>query len=184
MPRTRRDSGDYMNSPGGPEAARCPALSARDHAVLDRDSLADHAVAGTSSGELTPGSHSSAKRTQATSMSAFTTECGNDRLDDGQACERAVAAAEQRIASVLADPVIRDLFGIGLTLEGAWPHVTEAGQPRLTAAIDGIDQVIRTIRDVVFALAPRPTASSEGTAGVGDTPGRRARADRGIDDRP
>ncbi|HLJ99228.1 MAG TPA: hypothetical protein VKU39_04900, partial [Streptosporangiaceae bacterium] len=53
--------------------------------------------------------------------------------------ERAVAADEQRIAIELVDTVIRDLFGVGLTLQGALPHVSGPAEQRLTTAIDGID---------------------------------------------
>ena len=183
--RTRYD-GARMNTQGRVDPPPSSAIATRStggRAALDLDPIARLSAAVTSSAGLTPGLHSSGRPTRAASVTAFTADCDNDRVDDGQACERAVAAAEQRIGSALAGEVIRDLFGIGLTLEGTWPHVTEAGQPRLTAAIDGIDQVIRTIRDVVFALAPR-TASSEGTAGAGDMRGQPARADRGVDDRP
>jgi len=69
--------------------------------------------------------------------------------------ERAVAADEQRIAIELADTVIRDLFGVGLTLSSVLPHVTRLGEQPLNAAIDDIDRIIRTIRDVVFALEAR-----------------------------
>ena len=73
--------------------------------------------------------------------------------------ERAVAADEQRIAMELVDTVIRDLFGVALTLETARPHVTALGERPLTAAIESIDGIIRTIRNVVFALAPRAPAN-------------------------
>jgi signal transduction histidine kinase len=66
--------------------------------------------------------------------------------------ERAVAANEERIAIELVDTVIRDLFGVGLTLQGALQHVAGPGERPLTAAIDEIDRIIRTIRNVVFAL--------------------------------
>ena len=67
--------------------------------------------------------------------------------------EQAVAADEQRIGIELVDTVIRDLFGVGLTLHSALPHVSGLAEERLNAAIDGIDGVILTIRDVVFGLA-------------------------------
>ena len=68
--------------------------------------------------------------------------------------ERAVAADEQRIAIELVDTVIRDLFGVGLTLHGALPQISGPAKQPVTAAIDGIDRIIRRIRDVVFDLAP------------------------------
>jgi len=69
--------------------------------------------------------------------------------------EQAVAADEQRIAIELVDTVIRELFGVGLTLQGALPHLSGPAERPVSAAIDGIDRVIRTIRNVVFALVPR-----------------------------
>lgn len=69
------------------------------------------------------------------------------------ATEQAVAADQRRIAIGLVDPVIRDLFGVGLTLQSAVPLVGGPAQQRVNAAIDGIDRIIRTIRDVVFDLA-------------------------------
>lgn len=73
--------------------------------------------------------------------------------------ERAVAADEQRIAMELVDTVIRDLFGVALTLETARPHVAALGERPLTTAIESIDGIIRTIRNVVFALAPGTPAN-------------------------
>jgi signal transduction histidine kinase len=67
--------------------------------------------------------------------------------------EQAVAADEQRIGIELVDTVIRDLFGVGLTLQSALPHVSGLAEERLNAAIDGIDRIILTIRAVVFDLA-------------------------------
>lgn len=67
--------------------------------------------------------------------------------------EQAVAADEQRIGIALVDTVIRDLFGVGLTLHSALPHVSGLAEERLEAAIDGIDRIIVTIRAVVFDLA-------------------------------
>jgi signal transduction histidine kinase len=68
--------------------------------------------------------------------------------------ELAVAADQQRIAIELADTVIRDLFVIGLTLQGTLPMVSGAAEQRVAGAVDGIDRIVRTIRDVVFAMAP------------------------------
>lgn len=68
--------------------------------------------------------------------------------------EQAVAADEQRIAMELVDTVIRDLYGVGLTLQSALPHISGPAEERVTAAVDGIDRVIRTIRTVIFNLAP------------------------------
>lgn len=68
--------------------------------------------------------------------------------------ELAVEADEQRIAIALVDTVIRDLFDVGITLYGALPQVQGPAERTVQTAIDDIDRVIRTIREVVFALKP------------------------------
>lgn len=72
--------------------------------------------------------------------------------------ELAVEADEQRIAIELVDTVIRDLFDVAITLYGALPHMQGPAERTVRTAIDDIDRVIRTIREVVFALKP-PTVS-------------------------
>ena len=74
----------------------------------------------------------------------------------------AVAADEQRIGSELVDTVIRDLFGIGLTLHSALPHVSGLAEERLTTAIDGIDRIIVSVRAVVFDLTPTDRKGLDG----------------------
>jgi hypothetical protein len=64
------------------------------------------------------------------------------------------AAGDQSAAIELADTVIRELFGIGLVLQGRLPQVSGPDEQRLTAAVEGIDRVVRTIRDAVFAWGP------------------------------
>ena len=67
--------------------------------------------------------------------------------------EQAVAADEERIAIELVDTVIRDLFGVGLILESAMPHLGGPAVQPVRSAIVGIDRIIQTIRGVVFDLA-------------------------------
>jgi hypothetical protein len=72
----------------------------------------------------------------------------------------AVADAEERIALELADTMICQLFGVGLSLESALPHVDGAAREPLLRAVDSIDQIIRGIRDVVFALGSKETETT------------------------
>jgi signal transduction histidine kinase len=74
--------------------------------------------------------------------------------------EQAVRADEHRIAMELVDTVIRDLFGVGLTLQRALAQVNGPAAQPVTDAIDGIDRVIRSIRDVVFGLSQPPATGS------------------------
>ena len=96
--------------------------------------------------------------------------------------EQAVAADEQRIAIELVDTVIRELFGVGLTLQGALPHLSGPAERPVSAAIDGIDRVIRTIRNVVFALVPAHRRSRCPMATRASS--RRRRVPAAFDDRP
>ena len=88
--------------------------------------------------------------------------------------EQAVAADEQRIAIELADTVIRDLFGVGLTLHSALPHISGPAEHRVASAIDSIDGIIRTIRTVIFDLAPAELIGVDRSAPpAGDSPRER-----------
>ena len=81
--------------------------------------------------------------------------------DDEAVAAMAVSADEQRIAVELVDTVIRDLFGVGLTLHRALGQASVWAAEPVTEAIDGIDRVIRSIRDVVFGLS-RPASPIDG----------------------
>jgi hypothetical protein len=76
-----------------------------------------------------------------------------------------------RRAPVIAN---RDIERAVAALQGALPHVSGPAEQRLTAAIDGIDGIIRTIRDVVFELGQG--TPPETTSGSGDSPSRPAEA--------
>ncbi len=65
----------------------------------------------------------------------------------------AINSDQLRIAEELADTVIRDLFGVGLTLQQALGHVSGSAAEPLVEAIDGLDRIIRSVRDVVFDLS-------------------------------
>ncbi|HTJ36118.1 MAG TPA: GAF domain-containing protein [Dactylosporangium sp.] len=62
----------------------------------------------------------------------------------------------QRIAADLQETLIRDLFGLGLSLQGtasriASPEVRDS----LMAGVDELDRIIRAVRTAVFAMEPR-----------------------------
>ena len=65
---------------------------------------------------------------------------------------QAVQADEERIALDLVDTVIRDLYLVGLRLASASQRDGEPQQPCVVEALEGIDQVIQSIRGVVFNL--------------------------------
>lgn len=104
-------------------------------------------------------------RTSTLGMSHAATGCAAEAFIMNPDVERAVAADEQRIAIELVGTVIRDLFGVGLTLSSVLPHVARPGEQPLNTAIDDIDRIIRSIRDVVFALETRtPPPTTSGSA--------------------
>jgi signal transduction histidine kinase len=65
-----------------------------------------------------------------------------------------VVEEDSRIATGLADTVIRDLFAAGLRMQGLLPRAGEEVQDELSAVVADLDRVIREIRDVVFGLDP------------------------------
>lgn len=70
----------------------------------------------------------------------------------GMTANAAWHADRERVALYLVETVIRDLYGVELRLIGASQRVSEPGQRCVSDALDGIDQVIQTIRRVVFDL--------------------------------
>jgi GAF domain-containing protein len=70
----------------------------------------------------------------------------------------------RRIAQDLQETVIRELFGLGLDLQGiaarsSNPEVTTL----LTKNVDRLDRIIRDVRAAVFALQPGPDVGTNGT---------------------
>jgi signal transduction histidine kinase len=68
----------------------------------------------------------------------------------------AVLEDRERIAKELHDGVVQSLFAVGMSLQAA---EAVAGQdaaltPRLTAAVEDIDRVIRDLRNYIFGLRP------------------------------
>ena len=70
-------------------------------------------------------------------------------------------ADEERIARDLHDNVIQQLFAVGLSLQAVQNVARGVVSERLSAAIDVIDEVIREIRNTIFA-ANRPRSTSVG----------------------
>ena len=66
-----------------------------------------------------------------------------------------VVEEDSRIATGLADTVIRDLFAAGMRMQGLMPRAGDEVQDDLTEVVADLDRIIREIRDVVFGLDPR-----------------------------
>lgn len=81
---------------------------------------------------------------------------GTDRRKTLEArTSEAVASEEVRIAQGLLDTVIGGLFRAGLTLHGTLEMSAPAAQERIHSAIDQIDAVIRSMRQVIFEVGAR-----------------------------
>ncbi|WP_327002829.1 GAF domain-containing protein [Dactylosporangium sp. NBC_01737] len=69
----------------------------------------------------------------------------------------------QRIATDLQETLIRDLFGLGLSLQGVASRITSAeARSGLAASVDELDRIIRGVRTAVFAMEPLDTAQDGG----------------------
>jgi GAF domain-containing protein len=65
----------------------------------------------------------------------------------------------QRIATDLQETLIRDLFGLGLSLQSIASRIAGAdARAGLAASVDELDRIIRGMRTAVFAMEPRPSA--------------------------
>ena len=67
-------------------------------------------------------------------------------------------ADRDRIARDLHDQVIQRLFATGMSLESLVRRVPAAAQPKLHRAVDDLDQSIRDIRGIIYALQATPDA--------------------------
>ncbi len=70
----------------------------------------------------------------------------------------AVLEERERIGMDLHDGIIQSIYGVGLSLEGAFHALdedTEETRKRLRTAMDGLNQVIRDIRSYILDLRPR-----------------------------
>ncbi|GAA3453464.1 hypothetical protein GCM10018962_52970 [Dactylosporangium matsuzakiense] len=63
----------------------------------------------------------------------------------------------QRVATQLQETLIRDLFGLGLSLQSLAARCTAPDtQAGIAAAVDDLDSIIRGVRTAIFAMQPRP----------------------------
>jgi len=75
-----------------------------------------------------------------------------DRLQD-QLTELTVIEDRERIAAVLRDQVIQQVFAAGLTLQGTADLTADAAvRRRIDATVESLDHVVRMIRNAVFGL--------------------------------
>lgn len=70
-----------------------------------------------------------------------------------------VVAEDERIARDLHDTVIQELFAIGMSLQATGAAVTGTVGDRIALAVDGLDDVIKQIRQTIFRLPGRTHAS-------------------------
>jgi len=83
---------------------------------------------------------------------------GEDRLE----LEQLQAAVEhERIGRDLHDTVIQRLFALGMSLQSAERLVTGPVAERIEQVVDGLDDVIRDIRETIFRLE-RPAVAESG----------------------
>ncbi len=69
----------------------------------------------------------------------------------------------QRIATDLQESLIRDLFGLGLSLQGVASRITSSdARAGLAASVDELDRIIRGVRTAVFAMEPLGTPDDGG----------------------
>ncbi len=95
-----------------------------------------------------------------------------DRRAAAEASEQLARIIEQeRIASVLADTIVRRLFSVGLQLSGVLELTSGPERQRVEAAISEADKAISELRRAVFhtGLEPGPGPSQE--RGPGPSPG-------------
>lgn len=73
---------------------------------------------------------------------------GGAVIDSGRG-DAAVAAERDRIAALLNDQIVRELFSMGLLLERLASQQPDLGA-ELTALVDQSDDIIRRIRELIF----------------------------------
>ncbi len=63
-----------------------------------------------------------------------------------------IVAEDERIARDLHDTVIQELFALGMSLQATGSSIDGPVGERIAAAVDGLDDVIRQIRNTIFRL--------------------------------
>jgi hypothetical protein len=82
-----------------------------------------------------------------------TVPSATDGLDHGRA---------ERIATDLQETLIRDLFGLRLSLQGVASRIASPdARAGLTASVDELDRIIRAVRTAVFAMEPLRSADND-----------------------
>ena len=71
-----------------------------------------------------------------------------------------IIAEDERIARDLHDSVIQELFALGMSLQATGSSVTGAAGDRISAVVEGLDDVIRQIRNTIFRLPGRSEVAS------------------------
>ena len=85
-----------------------------------------------------------------------------DRLVDSTR-RRLIAEDRERIARDLHDTVIQELFALGMTLQATVATVTDPEiASRLDSAVIGLDQVIHSIRALIFDIGQSRGATGDG----------------------
>jgi signal transduction histidine kinase len=73
---------------------------------------------------------------------------------------------QERIARDLHDTVIQQVFAVGLALQGAVGMATDHPiRPRIQAAVENLDEVIRRIRTVIFEVESASSTAAPGLRG-------------------
>jgi PAS domain S-box-containing protein len=72
-----------------------------------------------------------------------------------------IVAEDERIARDLHDTVIQELFALGMSLQATGSSIDGPVGERIAAAVDGLDDVIRQIRNTIFRL-PGQSRDSRG----------------------
>ncbi len=71
-----------------------------------------------------------------------------------------IVAEDERIARDLHDSVIQELFALGMSLQAAGSSLTGPTGDRISSVVEGLDDVIRQIRNTIFRLPGRSEVAS------------------------
>ncbi len=100
------------------------------------------------------------------SATAHLTETPGETIPEPER-ERLLAEERARIGCELHDPVIRRLFAVSLKLSGALAMIEhKEAERRVDEAIADLDQTVKLIRSVVFALERGSLPHGPPTAGA------------------
>jgi anti-anti-sigma factor len=78
------------------------------------------------------------------------------RAGDLAGLDRAAAAEQEHRGQELLDRIVHNLFSIALSLQAPINEPGEVAEPRITGALQGLDDTIREIRDHLFTLRRQP----------------------------